>query len=218
MKHTKQIVSSLILAAACTLAQGAPRDLAPPGFASAHRQFVAGANGDQAARDAAIAAFRALDASLPGHPILAIYAGAATALKGRDERNPLDKLKFAEQGANMIEKGLAQLDSSHDQGLFNGSPESLEARLVAARTLLSLPEFMQRAAQGKRALAAALASPAFAAGAPAVRAGLLAASAQLAAGERRSADEIALLRQVLAAAPGSGHSARAAARLKELGQ
>lgn len=216
MKHT---VLALILATVFAAgANAAPQELYVSGFAEARKLFNAGAGGDEDARDKAIAAFQAMSAAHPGHPVFAAYEGAATAMKGRDALMPWDKLKYAEKGANTIEKALAQLTPAHDEALINGSPESLLVRLVAANTLLALPEFMNRKAGGKRALEQGLASPLLAQSNNNLKAGFYNAAARLANNEKRQADEINFLKQVVALAPQSPEATRAASRLKELGQ
>lgn len=218
MKQFTRGIAALALAGVCAVAGATPREAAPAGFAPARQQFLAGLAGDGAARDAAAAAFQALAASHPGHPLLAAYAGAALALRGRDALMPWNKMKYAEQGADAIEKALAQLTPAHDEALFAGTPESIETRLVAATALSGLPAFMQRGPGARRAAEAALASPVWGAAAPAVRARLLEAAARMAARDGRASDEAGLLRQVLANAPRSAEAGRAAARLRELGQ
>jgi hypothetical protein len=215
MKH--HLLLSLILSAAATLAGAAPQESAPPGFAEARQQFLAGVAGDAKARDAAVDAFHLLAAKHPGHPLLAVYEGAATTLQGRDAMMPWNKLSYAEKGANAIEKALAQLTPAHDEVLFTGSPESIETRLVAANSLTALPEFMHRGPIGRRAIESALASPALANCPPALHARVLLTAAKVAQGDQRKADETGLLKQVLAVAPQSPMAQQASARLKELG-
>ncbi|WP_256080219.1 hypothetical protein [Massilia sp. YIM B04103] len=77
---------------------------------------------------------------------------------------------------------------------------------------------MNRGASGKRAVQAALDSKVFAQASPQVRASLLNLAARIADDEKRSADEIAYLRQLVAITPASKYSTAAEARLKELGQ
>lgn len=218
MEYTLKTLAAAVLLAGSFAASAAPKEVAPGGFVQARQQFIAATAGDSGARDAAIAAFAALAAAHPAHPLLAAYEGAATTLKGRDALMPWDKMKYAEKGANAIEKALAQLTPEHDEALFTGTPESIEIRLVAANTLLALPDFMNRGAGGKRAVQAALDSRVFAQAAPQVRAGLLNAAARIAAGEKRGADEIGYLRQIAAIVPATKFNAAAEARLKELGQ
>jgi hypothetical protein len=214
----KRLILSTLLSAACAAAAGAPHEAAPAGFAQARQQFGAGVAGNGSARDAAADAFHALAVANPGHPLLSAYEGAALSLKARDALMPWDKMKYAEKGANTIEKALQQLGPEHDEALFDGSPESIDTRLVAANTLLALPEFMNRAAGGKRAIQAALASPAFARATPHVRAALFAAAARAAELDKHPDDEVGFLRKAVAADPSSHDGTRAAGRLKELGQ
>lgn len=179
----KQTLIAILLGSVCLLASAAPQEVAPPGFAQARQQFLAGAAGDSGARDAAIASFKALAANHPGHPLLSAYEGAATALKGRDAFLPWEKMKHTENGADAIDKALTQLTPAHDEALFGGTPESVETRLVAANTLLALPDFLNRRASGLRALETALKSPAFAQAPQAVRTRLLALAAKYGAAQ-----------------------------------
>ena len=211
-------ILTLVLASVLASAHAAPQESAPAGYSQARGQFFAALAGDTGARDAAIEAFQKLASGNPGHPLLSTYAGAAIALKARDALMPWNKMEYAEKGANTIEKALAQLTAAHDEQLFDGSPESIVARLVAANTLLALPDFMNRRAGGKHAIEAAMASPVFASAGAVVRAGIFAAAAKIAAGEQRGADEVTFLKQALAASPKSPYGTQAASRLKELGQ
>lgn len=161
MKRFNRTILTLILATAATYASAAPQEVAPAGYSQARQQFLAGAKGDSSARDASIDAFRAMAAALPGHPLLMAYEGAGITLQARDAMMPWTKMTLAEKGANAIEKALNQLTPAHDEALFAGVPESMEIRMVAAETLLQLPDFMQRAPIGKRAIDAAIASPLF---------------------------------------------------------
>lgn len=214
MKHT-------ILALAIALTFGSA--LAAPAidgaaFTAARQQFAAGSGGDASARDAAIEAFEKLSAGQPGNPVFLAYQGAGIAMRARDATMPWDKMKYAEKGADMVQKAVALLAPEHDSLLVEGTPASIVTRMVAANTLLALPEFMHRRPDGKRALQAALDSPALAQASAPMRASVFATAARVAAEEKRSADEIGYLRQVVATRADSPNVAKAAARLKELGQ
>lgn len=215
MKHT---ILSIAIALACNAAIAAPAAADGSAFAAARQQFIAGTGGDASARDASIDAFEKLYGSQPGNPVYLAYQGAGFTLRGRDAMMPWDKMKYTEKGADMIEKALSLLAPEHDTLLLNGTPASIETRLVAANTLLALPEFMNRRGGGKRALQAALDSQALAQSPAPVRANVFAVAARVAAEEKRSADEIGYLRQVVATQAGIPAVAKAAARLKELGQ
>ncbi|WP_256080218.1 hypothetical protein [Massilia sp. YIM B04103] len=97
MEYTLKTLVVAVLAAMAVSASAAPQEAAPDGFTQAHQQFKAAMKGDSKASDAAIAAFSALAAANPSHPLLAAYEGAATALKGRDAMMPWNKLKYAEK-------------------------------------------------------------------------------------------------------------------------
>lgn len=212
----KQTALAMLIAIVCGAAGAAPQEVAPASFAQARQQFVAASQGKGESGDSAIEAFSKLGAAQPGHPIFLAYEGAGYTLKGRDASMPWDKMKYAEKGADMLDKALLLLTPAHDEALFNGTPESLEVRLLAANTLISLPDFMNRRSQGKRALEAALASPALAQASDQFHANLYAAAARLAAKEQRGKDEISWLQKITALPKTTQHD-RAAARLKELG-
>lgn len=214
MKHT---ILALAIAVACGSSIAAsPADGAA--FAAARQQFQAASGGDSSARDAAIDAFEKLSAGNPGNPVYLAYQGAGIAMRGRDAMMPWDKMKYAEKGADMVQKAVTLLAPEHDTLLLDGSPASILTRMVAANTLLALPEFMHRRAEGKRALQGALDSPALAQAPAQLRASVFSAAARVASEEKRDADEIGYLRQVVATQANTPHVAKAAARLKELGQ
>jgi hypothetical protein len=212
MKH---LALPLLLAAFLAAGAACADDLT---LQQARGQFLAATAGDTAARDAAIDAFAKLAAAQPDHPVYLAYQGAALTLKGRDAQQPWEKMKYTEQGADLLEKAVALLGPAHDRVLADGNPESIETLSVAASTLLALPDFLHRGGAGKRALQGALASPLLERATPSTRVSLYAAAARLAATERRAADEAAWLKQLLALPASPAQRERAAARLKELGQ
>lgn len=212
---------ALLLAATITAAAADSPAVQPTAFTQARNQFLAAARGDTAARDAAIEAFAKLAENQPDHPVYLAYHGAALTLKGRDATKPWEKMQFAEQGADRIEKALARLAPQHDAPIAEGGPESIETRAVAANSLLALPAMMHRGGPGKRALQAALDSPLLDGAPAATRASVFGAAARLAGKENRAADEAQWLRRIVALPAVAGTAAmreRAAARLKELGQ
>ncbi len=178
MKRFNRTILTLILATAATYASAAPQEVAPAGYSQAIQQFIAGTKGDSKALDVSVEAFRAMGAAMPGHPLLKAYEGAGIAVQARDAMMPWNKMTLAEKGANAIEKALNQLTPAHDEALFGGVPESMEIRMVAAETLLQLPDFMHRAPIGKRAIDAAIASPLFQHCPPPVRERMLALAKQ----------------------------------------
>jgi len=213
----KRTFLALAISLACGSALAAPAaDSAA--FIAARQQFAAASGGDASARDAAIEAFEKLSAGQPGNPVYLAYQGAGIAMRGRDAMMPWDKMKYAEKGADMVQKAVTLLAPEHDSLLVDGAPASIQTRMVAANTLLALPEFMHRRAGGKRALQGALDSAVLAQAPAALRANVFATAARVAGEEKRSADEIGYLKQVVATQANTPHVAKAAARLKELGQ
>lgn len=214
MKHA---ILALAIALACGSTLAAPA-IDGAAFTAARQQFAAGSAGDASARDAAIEAFEKLSAGQPANPVFLAYQGAGIAMRARDATLPWDKMKYAEKGANMVQKAVTLLAPEHDSLMVDGTPASIVTRMVAANTLLALPDFMHRRPDGKRALQAALDSPMLAQASAPMRASVFTTAARIAAEEKRSADEIGFLRQVLATQANSPQVAKAVARLKELGQ
>jgi hypothetical protein len=80
----KKTILAILLTGAALTATAAPQEAAPAGYVQARQQFLADLAGDGSARDASITAFQSLASGNPDHPLLLVYQGAATALKGRD--------------------------------------------------------------------------------------------------------------------------------------
>jgi hypothetical protein len=123
-----------------------------------------GAKGDV---EPAIAAFKALAQAEPGNPVFTAYLGSAESMRARDAWLPWNKIKYAEEGLDHIDRALATLKPEHDRPGSRAVPPGLETKLVAATTFLRLPDSVfHRAGAGRRLVAEILASPSYA-GAPA---------------------------------------------------
>lgn len=157
-------------------------------FQAAFQTFQAAQNGDSAALDGSADQFNELLKAEPGHPMLMVYAGAATALKANSTFFPWKKIGYAEDGLAQIDKGLALLQPVHDTALLNGSPVSLQARFTAANTFLKLPGFFNRGARGVKLLAEVQASPLLSQATPRFQGAVLMLAGQQAAREFRHAD------------------------------
>lgn len=157
-------------------------------FQAAFQTFQAAQNGDSAALDGSADQFNELLKAEPGHPMLTVYAGAATALKANSTFLPWKKIGYAEDGLALIDKGLALLRPAHDTALLNRSPVSLQARFTAASTFLKLPGFFNRAARGTKLLAEVQASPLLGQATPGFQGAVLMLAGQQAAKEFRNAD------------------------------
>jgi hypothetical protein len=168
------LVLGVLLAAGSAAAADVP-------FTAAVQIFMRAQQGQESEVEPAIAAFDALARAEPRNPVYASYLGSAKALRARDALMPWNRLKYAEEGLDDLDRALAGLKPEHDQALLRGVPMSIEARLTAANTFLRLPDgIFHRRAQGRKLVAELQQHPALA-GAPAgIRAAVDAAAAEAA--------------------------------------
>jgi hypothetical protein len=187
-------------------------------FVQAQSEFESALHGDSSALPKASAAFKQLLNQEPGNPLFLAYYGSTYALQAREAWMPWNKLKLAEQGLDLIDKGLGRLRPQNDRQIMRGAPVSVETRLVAISTFFQVPDnFLHRFDPGKRLLAETLQTPAYAASPPSLQARLQFQAAVAARQESRRNDEIASLQRVLALDASNVNGPAAKARLKELG-
>jgi hypothetical protein len=152
-----------IIALALLLATGIAA-AADTSFAEAQQIFMRAQQGQEKDVEPAIAAFEALARAEPRNPVYASYLGSALALKGRDALMPWTRMKYVEEGLDQLDRALAALKPEHDKALLRGVPMGIEAQLVAANTLLRIPDgIFHRRAQGRKLVADLLKNPALAA-------------------------------------------------------
>jgi hypothetical protein len=158
MRFAAALVVGIALAAGSAVAQPGPE----AAFIQAVQLVQRASAGDNRAVDAAVSAFEALSRAEPANPVPAAYLGSAKSMRAREAWMPWNKIKYAEEGLDQIDRALAMLAPEHDRRLMRGVPESLETKLVAASTFLKLPDdVFHRRAAGRRLLAEVLASPAY---------------------------------------------------------
>src|SRR5471032_35376 len=120
-------------------------------FVDALKTFQQARNGEDRQIEPAIAAFDALARAEPQQPVYAAYLGSALGLKAREAWMPWNKLKYSERGLDHIDQALAALKPQHESQLLRGVPVSMETRLVAASTFLTLPDgIFHRRVTGKK--------------------------------------------------------------------
>ena len=168
------IVLAMLFAAGVAAAADVP-------FNQAVEIFMRAQQGQEKEIEPAVAAFDALARAEPRNPVYAAYLGSAISLKARGALMPWNKLKYAEEGLDHLDRALAALKPEHDGALLRGVPMGIEARLTAANTFLRLPDVIfHRRGQGKKLVAELLKHPALP-GAPAgIRAAVDAAAAEAA--------------------------------------
>lgn len=147
-----------VLAAA--LALSSPTWAVPDSqFAPLFSQFEVINQGDNSKLESVSEGFAALLKSEPTNPVLMAYVGTTTAMKANTTFMPWKKMSYAEDGMAMLDKALAMLTPSHDAVIQRGTPGSLEVKLLAAKTFLAVPGFMNKGARGAKLIGEITASP-----------------------------------------------------------
>lgn len=172
-------ISARLLAASLamllvTTAQALPEKQFQPAF----DRFQLALNGHDSAIEQSADAFAALLKTEPGNPVLMAYAGAATAMKANTTWLPWKKMRYAEDGLAMIDKALVLLTPAHNAVVQHDTPGVLDVRLVAAKTFLAVPGFMNRSARGAKLLGEVVSSPLLASAPAAFREAVRTAAAQ----------------------------------------
>ncbi len=196
--------SGLVLAVP---APDAPAQSPEAQFTDALKIFQRARDGDSGQIEPAIAAFDALARAEPQQPLYTAYLGSAQGLRAREAWFPWNKLRYAEEGLDRIDRALAALQPEHDRASLRGVPVSLETRLVAASTFLAVPDaIFHRRAAAKKLLEELLRHPALAAAPAGFRAAVHVQGARAAKEDGRAQGERTHLKQVLSLA-GSGPEA-----------
>lgn len=132
-------------------------------FLQATRTFEAARAGSATAVAPAQAAFKRLLDGDPSNPLFMAYYGTTFAMQARDGGAPWQKLKWVHDGIGQIDRALSLLGPQHDTQKTRDIPVSLETRLVAIATYVSLPSLFNRMSVAREQLALAMKSPLFAA-------------------------------------------------------
>lgn len=168
------ITLATLLAAGAAVAADVP-------FIEAVQVFMRAQQGLDKEIEPAVAAFEALARGEPRNPVYASYLGSALALRARSALMPWNRLKYAEEGIDHLDRALAALRPEHDKELLRGVPMAIEARLTAANTFLRLPDgVFHRRAQGRKLVAELLKHPALPTAPQAIRGAVAAAAAEAA--------------------------------------
>lgn len=171
MRH---LLTALLIAAGAAHAADLP-------FPEAVQVFMRAQQGQDKDIEPAVAAFEALARGEPRNPVYASYLGSAVALRARSTLMPWNRLKYAEEGIDHLDRALAALRPEHDKELLRGVPMAIEARLTAANTFLRLPDgVFHRRAQGRKLVAELLKHPALPGAPQAIRGAVAAAAAEAA--------------------------------------
>jgi hypothetical protein len=186
---------------------------------AARADFDQGRNGDDgAAIERAADEFKQLTVQTPGSPLLLAYYGSAVTLQARHAFAPWNKMRYAENGLDALDKALALLQPEHENQRLAGMSVALVTRLVAITTFVAMPGMFHRLDDAKDLLQQAYRSASFRSAPPRLVAAFAYQAALIARRDDKREVEIEQLRKVLELGPQSDEASKAAVRLKELSQ
>jgi len=137
-------------------------DAATGRFLQAARTFEEARAGSTAAVPEAQAEFKRLLDGDPSNPLFTAYYGSTFAMQARDGGAPWQKIKWVHEGIGQIDRALTLLGPQHDTQRNRDVPVSLETRLVAIATYVSLPSLFNRMSVARQQLELVMRSPLFA--------------------------------------------------------
>ncbi len=117
-------------------------------FEKANDLFMQAVKGEDNAREKAEALFEQMQKQ-DNDPLIRVFLGSLETLHGRDAWFPWSKLGYTEEGAEIIEKAVDEIDEDDFQDekisyLGNAEWKSLIIRSIAAHTWSNLPFFFNR--------------------------------------------------------------------------
>jgi tetratricopeptide (TPR) repeat protein len=115
-------------------------------------QFERAVDGDKNAVQSALQAFEDLAKQSPEHPFLEARIGSLMTMQARDAWAPWNKMRYAEQGLDRIDRALERLRTKDDVVRLIDLPVSYDVYLTAASTFVALPGFFNRLGQAERLL------------------------------------------------------------------
>jgi hypothetical protein len=186
-------------------------------FLQAAQTFEQARAGSASAVAPAQAAFKRLLDEDGSNPLFMAYYGTTFAMQARDGGLPWKKIKLVNEGIGQIDRALSLLGPQHDTEQLRGIPVSLETRLVAVATFVSLPSVFNRMGAAKQQLATAMASPLFASASTEMRGRFYYEDALIAHEEGDKDRERRSLRVVVQYAPPSLNMTEVREQLAKLG-
>lgn len=124
-----------------------PQDQGVSDFRSA---FFKAESGQAGNIDEVVEAGEKLREKIPDHPLLLVYLGSAKAIQGRDAFFPWNKVRYVEQGCELMDQALAVLKPSDEEMPVAGPSPAIETRVVALSTFSELPELFHRSQDARR--------------------------------------------------------------------
>ena len=212
MKILHYLTALLML---CLFAGSSQADDLTKQFVDAQAVFERSLAGDEDATELALDQFDRLIEMAPDNPLFTVYLGSAYTLKARDAMMPWTRLKYLDKGLGIIDKTLRKLAPVHDETLMRGVPVSVETRLVAVSTFLSVPGFLNRLQPAKDLLQDVFTDPVFESSSSIVKARFYLQAANAAKREDEPTKEKAFLQKVLNEMPDAPFALDVEQRLRE---
>lgn len=159
LKLTSKMSVRLLAVTAATLLIASAHALPDAQFIPVWDQFEIINNGDNSNLDKVSDDFAALLRQEPTNPVLMAYTGTTMAMKSTTTMLPWKKMSYAEDGMAMLDKALAMLTPAHEAVIQHGTPGTLEVKLLAAKTFLGVPGFMNKGPRGAKLVSELIASP-----------------------------------------------------------
>jgi tetratricopeptide (TPR) repeat protein len=173
-------------------------------------RFDRAVDGDKNAVHSALQAFENLAKQSPDHPFLEARIGSLMTMRARDAWAPWNKMRYAEQGLDKIDRALERLRTKDDGVRLIDLPVSYDVYLTAASTFVALPKFFNRLGQAERLLRKLTEDAHFTETANGFQAAVWLSRAQVAQRQDHESDYKRYLKQALALDPNgkSGRQAR----------
>ncbi|MDH5547460.1 MAG: hypothetical protein OEZ43_17915 [Gammaproteobacteria bacterium] len=112
-------------------------------------QFSLASDGVASAVDPALTFFRELQQRYPEDPMILARIGSLTSMQARDAWAPWNKMRYAEQGLDMLDQALEKVEPD-SKDTFRGVHYIHSVRLIAAITFSQMPGFFNRHGQAER--------------------------------------------------------------------
>ncbi|MDH4273442.1 MAG: hypothetical protein OEW08_00235 [Gammaproteobacteria bacterium] len=112
--------------------------------------FTQAAGGNTDAVEKALPMFQEIDQHYPNHPAVLAHIGSLTTMMARDSLLPWNKIRYAENGLDIIDHALELAANNTDTTMIRNVPESLDVKLTAASTFSRMPRFFNRWGQAER--------------------------------------------------------------------
>ena len=121
----------------------------PPALIEANTLFDLASQGDAASVEPALNAYENLRVDQTLQVFVRCRMGSLVSMQARDTWTPWNKMRYAEQGLDLIDQALELLTNADQQKIFDDITITQHTQLTAAITFTSLPKFFKRWSQAE---------------------------------------------------------------------